>query len=99
MLSQMTADTGALYGPMTLEESMPNPAQLAAGAELTGTPVMATWLTDAAQALLPALRAAPRTPRRPTCRQARCSPALHRSALMAPAASGPTTPTTRGRAP
>jgi hypothetical protein len=54
----MAADTGALYGTVTVEEPMPTAAELAAGAELTGTPFVARALTDAAPDLLPALRAA-----------------------------------------
>jgi hypothetical protein len=58
LLSRMAADTGALYGTVTVEESMPTAAGLATGAELTGTPLVARALTDAAPDLLPALRAA-----------------------------------------
>lgn len=57
LLSRMAAaDTGALYGTVTVEEPMPAAAELAAGAELTGTPFVARTLTDAAPDLLPALR-------------------------------------------
>ena len=58
LLSRMAADTGALYGTVTVEESMPAAAELAAGAELTGTPFVARALSDAVPDLLPALRAA-----------------------------------------
>jgi hypothetical protein len=57
LLSALAADTGALYGTVTIEETMQAPAELAAGAELTGTPFVAHALTNAIPDLLPALRA------------------------------------------
>lgn len=56
LLAQMATNTGALYGTVTVEETMPSPADLANGAGLTGTPFVARRLTDSAPGLLPALR-------------------------------------------
>lgn len=58
LLSRMVADTGALYGTVTVEEPMPTPAQLASGAELTGTVLVSLRLTDAVPDLVPAMAAA-----------------------------------------
>jgi hypothetical protein len=48
LLSRLAGDTGALYGTVTVEESMPSPTDLLHGMELTGTPFVARALTDSA---------------------------------------------------